>query len=199
MNNICIYRHIKNNGEVFYIGIGSLKRPYNKYKRSKFWKNITSKESYEIDILKKNLSWEEAYELEKILISYYGRRDLNKGTLVNHTDGGEGCSGLKHSSETKYKLSIINKGKTLSKEHKEKMSKSRTGMIRSTETRLKISNSHKNLNIFNKRVINTITGEIYNSIKECSMKNNINYSTLKHTLTGIYKENKTIFKLLNKD
>ena len=36
---------------------------------------------------------EEAIELEILLIQEYGRRDLNLGLLVNHTNGGEGVVG----------------------------------------------------------------------------------------------------------
>lgn len=93
-NKVCLYRHLKPNGEVFYIGIGSIYRANDKYRRSKFWKSIVSKYGYEVQILKNDLDLEEAIELEKILIAYYGRRDLKQGTLVNMTDGGEGVKGL---------------------------------------------------------------------------------------------------------
>jgi len=36
-----------------------------------------------------NLNWEDACKKEIEFIELYGRRDLNKGTLVNLTDGGE--------------------------------------------------------------------------------------------------------------
>lgn len=100
--NILIYRHVKPDGEVFYIGIGDSKRPYAFKNRNKFWKSITAKyPNYEIEILKKHLSWEDACELEKILINYYGRRDLGLGTLCNLTDGGDGT--LNHIVSEKHK------------------------------------------------------------------------------------------------
>ena len=62
----CLYRHLKPNGEVFYIGIGNnLKRPYNKINRSKLWNRIVNKYGYEIQVLKINLTKEDACELEK--------------------------------------------------------------------------------------------------------------------------------------
>ena len=68
-NSYCLYRHLKPCGEVFYIGIGKdLKRPYNKYGRTDYWKKIVSKYGYEVQILKVNLLKEQACELEKILI-----------------------------------------------------------------------------------------------------------------------------------
>ena len=97
-NNTCsyIYRHLKPNGEVFYIGIGSCDgygRSRKKSNRNNWWKRTVSKYGYEIQILKCNISWEEACELEILLIDWYGRKDLGKGNLVNLTDGGEGVVG----------------------------------------------------------------------------------------------------------
>lgn len=84
-------------------------------------------------------SEQKAFELEKFLINRIGREDQGRGPLFNLTDGGEGQSGLKHSEETKKKIStglIGNKnglngksrtGQKHSPETKEKMSKSLTG------------------------------------------------------------------------
>lgn len=109
-NNWYIYRHLKPNGGVFYIGIGKTKnysRAYDKYHRSKWWKNTFKKyPEYEVQILTKNLSKEEACELEIILIKHYGRKDLETGTLVNLTDGGEG---------------LLNVSEDVRKKHSERM------------------------------------------------------------------------------
>jgi hypothetical protein len=93
----------------------------------------------------KNLTEDEAFELEKELIKKYGRKDNGTGILRNLTDGGEGPSGAIVKDETKIKLSENMKvrmntpemkaqtaafntrtkqGKTLSEEHKKKMSES---------------------------------------------------------------------------
>jgi hypothetical protein len=94
---------------VFYVGIGkSEKRSIRKDARSVFWNNIVNKYGYDIEITHENILWEEACSIEKYLISFYGRHDLNLGNLCNHTDGGEG---------------IIN----LSELTRKKMSDSRTG------------------------------------------------------------------------
>lgn len=47
---------------------------------------------------------------EKRLIATYGRRDNGSGILVNHTDGGEGMTGFKHSDAHKKKLTQDNPG-----------------------------------------------------------------------------------------
>lgn len=70
-------------------------------------------------------------------------KNNNTGILVNLTDGGEGVSGLLLSAASRNKISIANTGKVRSSKFKENVSKFLTGREVSTETRLKISNSHK--------------------------------------------------------
>jgi hypothetical protein len=104
-----VYKHIrKDNNEVFYIGIGTLKnykRVNSTLNRNTHWINITNKVGYESEIIDDNITWEVACELEKYWISYYGRADLKKGNLVNLTDGGDGTFGKIHSIETRQKQS----------------------------------------------------------------------------------------------
>lgn len=91
MNN-CVYLHINLiKQEPFYCGIGSELRPYSKSNRSKRWFNLINKYEYMIVIIHKNLTIEEAKKLEIKYINQIGRRDLNAGSLINMTDGGEGC------------------------------------------------------------------------------------------------------------
>ena len=137
MNNNCIYYHLKPNGEVFYIGIGNSKRPKSKQNRNKYWHNIVNKYGYEVQILKTNLSWEEAVELEILLIGWFGRKDLKLGTLVNMTDGGDGNNGIVMSAESNMKRSLASKGipknnkgvkrKGHTQETKDKMSRAKKG------------------------------------------------------------------------
>jgi hypothetical protein len=141
-----VYQHRrKDNNEIFYIGIGkNIKRAYHTKSRGKFWKDYTSKYQYEVEITHQNIIWEEACVIEKYLISFYGRRDLGLGTLVNMTDGGDGVIGHKHNQETKNKIGIAskknligkkishivwNRGISLTDEHKRKISDNQKGRI----------------------------------------------------------------------
>ena len=140
-----IYKHLKPCGEVFYIGIGQEeKRAKSKSDRNNYWHNVVNKYGYEVQILKSDLTWEDACEMEKVLISWFGRRDLGLGTLVNLTDGGEGNVGWVASDETRARMSKSKKeklshnyGKKASKEAKEKMSISATGRKHSEESKEK--------------------------------------------------------------
>ena len=140
-----IYKHLKPCGEVFYIGIGQEeKRAKSKSDRNNYWHNVVNKYGYEVQILKSDLTWEDACEMEKVLISWFGRRDLGLGTLVNLTDGGEGNVGWVASDETRARMSKSKKeklshnlGKKASKEAREKMSISATGRKHSEESKEK--------------------------------------------------------------
>jgi len=175
-----VYRHIRlDKNKPFYVGIGEdlsqhkglYKRAYNKKNRSKYWKNIVSKTKYKVDIILDNLTWEEACLKEIEFISLYGRSDLNKGTLVNLTDGGDGIIGQVFSKEVKPKLSISQKlrwenmseidkkiisnkirCKTKHKPKPEGFSKKISGPRKpmSNETKQKISLKKQNHSCFNK-------------------------------------------------
>jgi len=84
--------------------------------------------------------------LEIELVKKYGRKDLNEGTLVNLTDGGDGILNCKRSEETKRKLSLKKIGeknpqwgKKQSEETKKKRNESLTGQKRNEETKIKQS------------------------------------------------------------
>jgi hypothetical protein len=177
-----MYRHIRlDKNEPFYIGIGSdtnYKRAFSSNPRTKYWKNITNKTEYKVDIILDNLTWLEACEKEKEFIKIY-KRNSDGGILCNITLGGEGAYGRKLSDDTKLKIS-----KSVSGE--------KHGMFGKTHTQEAINKIKLKAS---KKVINTETNEIFNSITEVAIKFKIRPNTLTRKLTGIRKNN-TPFKLL---
>jgi len=135
-----IYRHIRLDiNKTFYIGIGSsYKRAYVKSGRNPLWKNITNKTEYEVEVLKSDLEKFEAFELEKILISFYGRKDLGTGCLCNMSDGGEFTVGRKLTEEHKEKIRRGNLGKTLTPEQCKAISDRQKGKKVSEKERLRL-------------------------------------------------------------
>ncbi len=168
-----MYRHRRlDTNKIFYIGMGDLKRAYSKdaAKRNKIWNDITNKTSYQVEILAEDLTWEDACELEVLLIGQYGRINLETGTLANLTNGGDGSKGCSPSQETRDKISNFHKGKHVSQESKNKMRKAKEG-------KYFLSNNPNS-----KKVICLVTNEIYDSAKEVSNKFNINYGTFTWSL-----------------
>ena len=119
--------------EPFYIGKGSNNRAWkhlslskniNKwYKRhARFYNRINwiRKQGQEptVILIEKNLTKEKYDKLEIYWINKIGRKDFVKGPLLNHTDGGEGTLGHKHSKKSKEKNRQAHLNKKLSKQHK---------------------------------------------------------------------------------
>ena len=157
-----VYRHRRiDTNEIFYVGIGKLdNRPYSKANRNKWWKNIVEKADYHVEIIQEDISWEDACDLECLLISLYGRRDLGTGSLVNLTEGGEGVVGQVMSEETKIKMSNSKKGKRphnfgkkASEESRKKMSLAATGRRNSEESKEKNRVASLNMSDETKRKI----------------------------------------------
>lgn len=132
-----IYDEYEFNYEPFYIGKGRNNRIKDTfYDKSPFkYNKIKKLKENNIDIISlkivENISNNDAMNLEIKLITLIGRRDDNKGTLVNQTDGGDGRSNSKQTEETKNKISKNRKGKGIGWKHKKEtlfiMSKNQTG------------------------------------------------------------------------
>lgn len=184
-----VYQHRRlDTNNIFYIGIelDSDKRKALGLRskkitgRSKYWNNIINKTDYNIEILFNNLTNNEAKEIEKYLIKFYGRKDLGLGTLVNLTDGGDGAIGCVKSEELKSKISNSLKGK-------------RNGI----NNPMYGKNPYKNkIHYASKKVINTETKIIYNTVKEVLIMTGIPKTTFSRWL-GNQKLNKTNFVYYN--
>jgi hypothetical protein len=141
--NYYVYQYLRENGTPYYIGKGKGKRAWLSHKREN-GVNLLPKNQDRIQILKENLTEEEALELEVKLTSYYGRKDKGTGILRNMTDGGEGSTGrvYKHAEETKKKISSALKGKQkkpFTDDHKHNMT-----LAALARTREAFSEEHKN-------------------------------------------------------
>jgi len=174
-----VYKHIRNNNEIFYIGIGvSEKRAYSKHSRNKHWNNITNKEDYRVAIICDDVDYETAKHIEKYLIKFYGRRDLGLGTLVNFTDGGEGFLNM-NLKERKRRSVVFTKYNKTQKDY---------SFTQLSEYKTKMSKATTNKGC--KKVKNKLTGQIYNSQKDASKSVGLSVSYLSEMLNN-KKINKT--------
>lgn len=160
-----IYRDPSRNNEPIYVGKGKGRRA---------WKHLSRVDMHpfvqRIQLMRRTgidphieiidaLDEKHAFFLEQCYIVMFGRKDLGLGTLLNLTYGGEGTTGMKHSPESRTRMSedrkgkpltdaymkaaSERKGKPLSIETRNKMSEARKGRKFSPETRAKISASNK--------------------------------------------------------
>jgi hypothetical protein len=143
-----VYRHVRLDKNVpFYIGIGTVytkrsntlkgqyTRAFDKSKsRNTFWKNITSKTNYKIQIIYETSCIKEIKLKEKYFIKLYGLKNEG-GTLCNIVNGGYGIEGFRHSEETRKKIGEASKTRVRKKGYKLNLS---------DEGRKNISNSVKN-------------------------------------------------------
>jgi len=206
-----VYLHRDNNNTVFYVGCGGGSRHKKTQMRSDEWKAIADN-GYTIEVYKENLTIEEAFEIEVDFIELIGRKDLRLGTLVNKTDGGPGGSGRIVSTETRKKMSDSRSGenhplfgKKHSEESRKKMSDNNTGegnpnfgKKHSAETRKKLSDAQKGkkhseetrkkmIGGGGKKVIDTKTGIVWDSINNWCTINNKFHSSTSGQLAGTRK------------
>jgi len=169
------------NDIVFYIGKGSKTDKYDRITHHvKFWKfnknrkllnKIKKLEGiFDIKIIYESEDEKECLDIEMQLIEEIGIKNL-----CNLTNGGEGVSGLKHSEESKKKISLFRKGKKLSKETCRLISKNKKGMYYSLNNEIK----KQIINLYKTKSVNTISLEL-----------GLTFSTVKRYLNeqGLYKK-----------
>lgn len=200
-----VYLHIKlNTGEPFYVGKGKANRHTSLHGRNSWWKNIVSKYNYDIIFLEEKLTGEQAEELEKYWIKRIGRRDLNLGSLINLTDGGDGVAGRKSSINSREKMRGNNNpffNQTHSEEIRNKIKEANKKRIHTEESKLKrnknilISTKYGEIHPVSRLVINLETGIFYISIREAAKTIDMNEDILRYHLNRKEK-NKTNFKFI---
>jgi group I intron endonuclease len=217
------YGDFKFNFEPFYVGKGKGYRIKNTTKdfRSNLFKSNKIKKLLEnnIEIIKiklfENLEESESLQKEIMLIKTIGRRNLNKGPLVNLTDGGEGMSGFVYTEETLKKRSISQTGEGngfFGHKHTEEVRKKHSLLVRGdshpmfgkkhSEETIKKLKQHREKKIsnellkescqkFNKSVLMFhLNGDFikeFKSVKECSDEIGINESIISKCCRGDIK------------
>lgn len=211
-----IYRHIRPDKNVpFYIGRGENYNDRSIYRRSKslkgrnyIWKSIVKKndDNYLIEILYESNSLSEIMEKEIEFIKLYGKIIDGTGTLCNLTNGGDGSLGLKHTQEARKKMSenrknnpkyidrlrspefkvhrafILKKNGYIGSMNGKKHSKSTIDLMKKQRM--------GGCNVNAKKVINKLTGVIYDCVGDASIKEGINRECLYKYLRGT-RTNKT--------
>jgi hypothetical protein len=135
-----IYAYLSKKGTPYYIGKGKNDRAYETHSRIK-----VPKDKNKIILLETNLTEIGALALERRMIRWWGRKDLGTGLLYNMTDGGDGISGMIMSKETREKQSKTKLGKIYTKEQRMNMSRGAIGKILSVETKAKMSVARKGI------------------------------------------------------
>lgn len=186
-----VYKHTFPNGKV-YIGMTSI-NPNARWNNGNGYKGkLISKAISEFgwdnvkhDVLYSELTEENAKQIEILLINKYKSNDKRFG--YNTTKGGEVVSDntKKKISESVSGKNNHNYGKTLSKEYKEKISKTKKGSSHTKETKKKISES------MSKRIGRSIkcieTNKIYDTATQANKETNIDRSSITAVCRGRQK------------
>lgn len=174
-NQFYVYIYLREDGTPYYVGKGKGKRAWSNTGRAYKAPNDPER----IIIHTDNLTEEQAFSLEMDLIAHYGRKDNGTGILRNLTDGGDGVSGYKHSEEECSRRSERLLGRSLPDSIKKKISESHTGKKLTKETRDKMSKSRmgsKNPS-FGKGRPCVVNGVRYDTIQQAANAHGIRHDT----------------------
>ena len=99
-----VYLFLRKDGTPYYVGKGHGKRAFDESR------NWHPRDLSRVQVVETGLLEAAAFELEKGLITKYGRKDLGTGILRNRTDGGDGTAGHKLNDEQRKRLAIVRRG-----------------------------------------------------------------------------------------
>ena len=168
------YAYLREDRTPYYIGKGQGNRAYIKRYgkgRAKRPKNLNN-----IIFLKQNLTEEEAFKHEIYMIAVFGRKDLGTGILHNRTDGGEGGSGVIMSDDRKSKISKKLKNRVFTLKHRKNLSDAQKGK--------KLTKEHKEKIIKNLKVPLLYWYEIISPTNEIFIVDNLTEFCLEHDLNA---------------
>ena len=222
--NYLVYRHRNTKTlEVFYVGSGAKGREkgVDQYKNSSWHSYVKEHGDPIVEVVAEGLSKDDALDLEYLMINEYGTlldndgllTNIQRGRYKNHwstnikigkaSKGNTHCLGIKHSEETKAKVSKALLGRKFSEESRAKLSISLKGNTnslgnkRSEEAKLKISLIMRRKHISDDDWIN-LEKEIYNidkiirnvTYKELSIKYNVKEAFIGYQFRKIKKNRK---------
>lgn len=200
--NCCVYIHTNMLNNKKYVGITS-NIPEKRwaqgtaYKHNAHFTNAIEKygwENFKHEIIAKNLDEDIARGIEIFLIYVY--QTTNKKYGYNLSTGGEPMSGVKHSEETKRKMSIAAKNKIVSEETKKKLSE--IMKKRDPELQYKFAHSRKGKSSWCKGLKGK-NNPCYGTKRTEEEKDKMAIADMRHFVrhipTGrIYKSNREIFR-----
>jgi hypothetical protein len=101
MKTFYTYLWLREDGTPYYVGKGTGRRGF-----VCFGHKVRCPLDCERIIVQEWPSEADAFEAEKFLISFYGRRKTGTGCLANLSDGGGGSSGYHHTEEAKKRIKL---------------------------------------------------------------------------------------------
>ena len=134
-----VYADLRKDGTPYYIGKGSGNRAWVNHRIGS--KGVHTPPDNRITIIESNLSSIGAFALERRMVRWYGRKDIETGILLNRTDGGEGLDGAIRTEDWKARIGQGNRNKIRTELHKDKLREARKKQVISVETANKIKDT----------------------------------------------------------